>query len=51
LKGELKWLNKYLSQARDLDVALKRLSQLMTRVCNNRSVAFGGKHGASAIEN
>jgi CHAD domain-containing protein len=25
LKGELKWLNKYLSRARDLDVALKRL--------------------------
>jgi CHAD domain-containing protein len=26
LKGELKWLNKHLSRARDLDVALKRLS-------------------------
>ncbi|WP_347264004.1 CHAD domain-containing protein [Nitrobacter sp.] len=26
LKGELRWLNKHLSQARDLDVALKRLS-------------------------
>ncbi|MEH6952743.1 CHAD domain-containing protein (plasmid) [Nitrobacter sp. NHB1] len=28
LKGELKWLNKHLSQARDLDVALKRLSSV-----------------------
>src|SRR5690606_25602486 len=26
LKDELKWLNKHLSRARDLDVALKRLS-------------------------
>lgn len=26
LKGELRWLNKHLSRARDLDVALKRLS-------------------------
>jgi CHAD domain-containing protein len=28
LKGELKWLNKRLSRARDLDVALKRLSSV-----------------------
>ena len=41
VKGELKWLNKRLSQARDLDVALKRLPSIdhtrpQARVCSGR---------------